>query len=95
MNPLKWFAKTKEFIAEVHRMGTSAAALETAEKKGLDTGIRVVHPFDSSWTLPVFASTPMSARRSVVFPAPLRPIRHATVRGGTSKDTSRNTIERP
>jgi leucyl-tRNA synthetase len=44
------------FIDEVHRMGTSAAALETAEKKGFDTGIRVVHPFDESWTLPVYVA---------------------------------------
>ncbi|MEO4001105.1 leucine--tRNA ligase [Mesorhizobium sp. CAU 1732] len=41
------------FIEEVRRTGTSAAALETAEKKGFDTGIRVVHPFDENWTLPV------------------------------------------
>jgi len=46
----------KAFIDEVHRMGTSAAALETAEKKGLDTGIRIVHPFDPSWTLPVYVA---------------------------------------
>ena len=32
------------------------AALETAEKKGFDTGIRVVHPFDDSWTLPVYVA---------------------------------------
>ena len=32
------------------------AALETAEKKGFDTGIRVVHPFDPSWTLPVYVA---------------------------------------
>lgn len=44
------------FVAEVKRMGTSAAALETAEKKGFDTGIRVVHPFDESWTLPVYVA---------------------------------------
>ena len=41
------------FIQEVRRHGTSAAELETAEKLGFDTGIRVVHPFDDSWTLPV------------------------------------------
>jgi leucyl-tRNA synthetase len=45
-----------KFINEVHRMGTSAATLETAEKKGFDTGIRVVHPFDESWTLPVYVA---------------------------------------
>ena len=44
------------FITEVKRMGTSAAVLETAEKKGFDTGIRVVHPFDESWTLPVYVA---------------------------------------
>ena len=35
-------------------MGTSEEELETAEKKGYDTGIRVVHPFDPSWELPVY-----------------------------------------
>ena len=44
------------FIDEVHHMGTSLAALETAEKKGFDTGIRVVHPFDPDWTLPVYVA---------------------------------------
>src|SRR4051794_16233681 len=44
------------FIDEVRHMGTSVAALETAEKKGFDTGIRVVHPFDDSWTLPVYVA---------------------------------------
>jgi leucyl-tRNA synthetase len=34
------------FIDECRRMGTSEAALETAEKKGFDTGLRAVHPFD-------------------------------------------------
>ena len=45
-----------KFIDEVHHMGTSLAALETAEKKGFDTGIRVVHPFDPEWTLPVYVA---------------------------------------
>jgi leucyl-tRNA synthetase len=45
-----------KFIDEVHHMGTSLAALETAEKKGVDTGIRVVHPFDPEWTLPVYVA---------------------------------------
>jgi leucyl-tRNA synthetase len=44
------------FIDEVHHMGTSQAALETAEKKGFDTGIRAVHPFDPAWTLPVYVA---------------------------------------
>ena len=42
------------FCEECRRAGTSLAALETAEKKGMDTGIRVHHPFDSSWELPVY-----------------------------------------
>jgi leucyl-tRNA synthetase len=48
--------KLAAFMEEVRRMGTSVAALETAEKKGFDTGIRVVHPFDERWTLPVYVA---------------------------------------
>ncbi len=44
------------FLDEIRHAGTSAAALETAEKKGFDTGIKVVHPFDPSWTLPVYVA---------------------------------------
>ncbi len=33
------------FIAECRSMGTSEAVIETAEKRGYDTGIRVKHPF--------------------------------------------------
>ena len=42
------------FIAECHHHGTSAAALETQEKKGLDTGLRVLHPLIEGAELPVF-----------------------------------------
>ncbi len=42
------------FNAECRRTGTSEEALETAEKRGLDTGIRVVHPFDPDRELPVW-----------------------------------------
>ncbi|MGG6894665.1 leucine--tRNA ligase [Rhizobium sp. BR 315] len=42
------------FCEECRRAGTSVAALETAEKRGMDTGIRVRHPFDTSWELPVY-----------------------------------------
>src|SRR5450432_2873484 len=45
-----------DFIAECRRMGTSVAALETAEKKGFDTGIRALHPFDEGWALPVYVA---------------------------------------
>jgi leucyl-tRNA synthetase len=44
------------FCEETRRAGTSLAALETAEKKGIDTGIRVRHPFDASWELPVYVA---------------------------------------
>ncbi|PZU21471.1 MAG: leucine--tRNA ligase [Shinella sp.] len=45
-----------EFCDECRRAGTSLAALETAEKKGIDTGIRVRHPLDPSWELPVYVA---------------------------------------
>jgi leucyl-tRNA synthetase len=44
----------ESFCEEIRRAGTSLAALETAEKKGIDTGIRVRHPLDPSWELPVY-----------------------------------------
>ncbi len=46
--------KVTEFVAECRRIGTSEEALEKAEKRGLDTGIRVIHPFDETWELPVY-----------------------------------------
>ncbi|WPZ15628.1 leucine--tRNA ligase [Nitratireductor rhodophyticola] len=49
-------AELAAFCDECRRMGTSAAALETAEKKGFDTGVRVRHPFDPEWTLPVYVA---------------------------------------
>ena len=42
------------FIAECRRMGTTEAAIETAEKRGFDTGLRVVHPFDPTRSEPVW-----------------------------------------
>jgi leucyl-tRNA synthetase len=44
------------FIAECKQGGTTAAELETAEKKGFDTGARVVHPLDAEWTLPLYVA---------------------------------------
>ncbi|OJU32629.1 MAG: leucine--tRNA ligase [Rhizobiales bacterium 68-8] len=44
------------FVDEIRHRGTSAAEIETAEKKGFDTGIRAVHPFDPSCTLPVYVA---------------------------------------
>lgn len=42
------------FCASCRRAGTSEEAIETQEKRGFDTGLRVVHPFDPSITLPVW-----------------------------------------
>ncbi len=42
------------FIAECRRLGTSEAVIETAEKQGLDTGLRVRHPFLPDQTFPVW-----------------------------------------
>ena len=42
------------FNAECRKTGTTEEALEKAEKKGLDTGIRVKHPFDPAWEMPVY-----------------------------------------
>ncbi|EJJ25669.1 leucine--tRNA ligase [Rhizobium sp. CF142] len=49
-------ADIEAFCEECRRAGTSLAALETAEKKGMDTGIRVKHPLDPSWELPVYVA---------------------------------------
>jgi len=45
-----------DFIAECKRRGTAQAEIDTAEKMGFDTGIKAVHPFDPSWTLPVYVA---------------------------------------
>ena len=44
------------FIEEVKKGGTTAAELETAEKKGFDTGFKVLHPFDADWKLPLYVA---------------------------------------
>ncbi len=49
-------AEIEAFCEECRRAGTSLAALETAEKKGIDTGIRAKHPLDPSWELPVYVA---------------------------------------
>jgi leucyl-tRNA synthetase len=48
--------KLTDFIAECHHAGTSEAAIEAAEKKGFDTGLRVIHPFRPEVTLPVYVA---------------------------------------
>ena len=42
------------FVAECRKGGTTEEAIETAEKLGRDTGIRVRHPFDTAQELPVY-----------------------------------------
>ncbi|WP_322885148.1 leucine--tRNA ligase [Sinorhizobium medicae] len=49
-------AEIEAFCEECRRAGTSLAALETAEKMGIDTGIRARHPFDPDWELPVYVA---------------------------------------
>ena len=44
------------FCDECRRMGTSVTELETAEKRGFDTGVRVVHPFDKDWLIPLYVA---------------------------------------
>ena len=49
-------SKLAAFIEQCRHMGTSQAAIDTAEKLGFDTGIRAVHPFDPTWRLPVYVA---------------------------------------
>jgi leucyl-tRNA synthetase len=42
------------FVADCRRGGTAEADIEGAEKKGWDTGLTVVHPFDPDRRLPVW-----------------------------------------
>ncbi len=44
------------FVKECRRMGTSAAEIEKAEKRGFDLGITVAHPFIEGKELPVYVA---------------------------------------
>ena len=44
------------FIETCRKMGTALELIEKADKKGFETGIRVAHPFDPNWTLPVYVA---------------------------------------
>ncbi|MEP9376886.1 leucine--tRNA ligase [Aquabacter sp. CN5-332] len=48
--------KLSAFIAECKKGGTSAEVIETQEKMGYDTGLKVVHPLDETMTLPVYVA---------------------------------------
>ncbi len=45
-----------DFIAECGRVGTSEEAIERAEKKGYDTGVKARHPFVDDLELPVYVA---------------------------------------
>ncbi|MCU0832238.1 MAG: leucine--tRNA ligase [Rhizobiaceae bacterium] len=49
-------AALAEFCIDVRRIGTTEAALETAEKRGFDTGLTVSHPVHPDQTLPVYVA---------------------------------------
>jgi len=42
------------FCAEARKGGTTEEAIETAEKLGFDTGLKVRHPVDPDWEIPVW-----------------------------------------
>ncbi|WP_095588722.1 leucine--tRNA ligase [Actibacterium ureilyticum] len=44
----------KAFLVEARKGGTTEEAIEKAEKLGYDTGIRVKHPLNPDWELPVW-----------------------------------------
>ena len=46
--------KVEAFLAQCRLGGTTAEALETAEKIGFDTGLRVKHPLNPEWELPIW-----------------------------------------
>ena len=46
--------KVAAFTAEARKIGTSEEALEKAEKLGFDTGLKVRHPLDPNWELPIW-----------------------------------------
>jgi leucyl-tRNA synthetase len=47
-------ADVAAFCAEARKGGTTEEAIEKGEKLGFDTGLRVKHPLDPSWELPVY-----------------------------------------
>ena len=46
----------QDFIADCRKGGTTAAEIETAEKRGFNTGLTVEHPLDPAWHLPVYVA---------------------------------------
>lgn len=64
-------------IEKCRHQSTAAEALETAEKEGIDTGLKVEHPFDSTITLPVYIANfvVMDYGTGAVFGCPAHDIR--------------------
>jgi len=46
--------KAAAYIEECRKGAATQAEIDTAEKTGYDTGLRVKHPFDPNWELPVW-----------------------------------------
>lgn len=44
------------FCETCSRMGTSVAAIETAEKMGFNTGLFASHPLDANWKVPIYVA---------------------------------------
>ena len=44
------------FIAECSKAGTATASIETAEKKGFETGLKARHPFVAGFDVPVYVA---------------------------------------
>ena len=47
-------AGARAFVAECHSLGTSEEAIEGAEERGYDTGLKARHPFHKDQVLPVY-----------------------------------------
>ena len=48
--------KLQDFISECNKLSTSEADIETAEKRGYDTGLKVAHPFLDGCELPIYVA---------------------------------------
>ena len=90
------------FVAECKAGGTSAAEIETQEKRGFLTGVEAVHPLDPEWRLPVWIANfvLMEYGTGAVFGVPAHdqrdfefaskydlPIRRVVARPDQDKDT--------
>ncbi len=44
----------KKAITKFNSLGTSKSVIDKAEKEGIDTGLKLIHPFDSSIEIPLY-----------------------------------------